>query len=129
MNLDKVQEIIREASNAEQDSMTNAETRSIVIKDGWQAKKVQNYEFNNIQILDSHAASGDWERADYAIISFDKGLALVMHHESWDYTFNHMAYEVEIVESHSWDDFRTVCLTNELRDKFRDLVAEMEILR
>lgn len=130
MNLDRIQELFEQASaDKEQDSFTTSDDRSIVVRQGPHAVPVDKYEIdmNTVSILDFKCVENEWDESEHAIISFSKGYALVSLSSWWDYTFNGTDYRIEINENNDWGDFVNFCLTDEMRDKFRDLITEKGI--
>lgn len=70
----------------------------------------------------------DGHNDTYVVFRFDKGFGMAHYHNWWGPTFGGDNYEINISPYGDWDTFDKTCLTDDMRDKCLDIIAEMILL-
>jgi len=123
-----------EAQAVEDDHTT---TVAINIRSRDRTLSLKSYEINidSVNVLeyrsDRYESEGGWDGngETFAIFGFDKGFGLATESSWWDATFSGTDYVFDVYESKDWVEFDNLCLTDDIRDKIHDLIAEMVLLR
>jgi hypothetical protein len=131
-------EIIVDCAGADTSNDFDGNDRyQISIRNSFQSQVVSKYHIANpyttIKILatfykekDNDTYYHEYKRS--ILFSFDRGFGVVVDDGWSDMTFSGFDRELLIHESHDFNLFDKLCLTDELRDRFKDYLAERALL-
>jgi hypothetical protein len=136
MNQDNGIKLIARCLEDGGDEMSGYDSQSrpthVTIWDGSTAELHHEYKLNlNSVIVLAHGSHSDtndvWDgdAIEYSIFKFDKGLGIARNSSWWGPTFGECKYDLEIQESHDWDNFFNFVLTDEFRRKFLKIEEQL----
>jgi hypothetical protein len=139
MNRDEAVDLIKECltpltEEQKQKSWGDSYDKSINVRNSFETENVSDYRLNmdSVQVLDTFSVedgdSGDWRVDKIVVFSYDLGFGIAQYIRTSDYTFCQEAFTLDFTESHNWDLFDSLCFTNDLRDKMKNIIAEMKLL-
>lgn len=120
--------------NTSDGEVDDTEGPNICLRVGARFTLAKSYDLNldSVRILAQHnAESGEEEFGDgffeqYCIFKFDKGYAIAYHTAWWDMTFSGTTNGIDIHEGDDFKMFTDFVLTNEIRDRLRNSVDQMD---